>query len=159
MTVKILAGIDRQPLTYSDKIGFDTEDRVLKMFNHFKKKGLIKSAKLALRFSPDDRAGKDMEVCLLTNEKIYIQIAASFHRDDQLKSLRAGIYYLVIHLNDTNEILYQIIRGIILSAYLNHHNEGRQIAIMRKILPMLIQNYQEEKIGFWEWIKTCPIFR
>jgi len=132
-TVRVLRIIDgrmRNPFKKSDKKGFDAEDEVLKQGKYFQKKKIIKTAKLSDRYSPDDKIGRDLIIELFTGKIIYVQITAAYHREDELKARKQGVFYLPVYPWEDSQITKEKLLMIIFYGYLSDLDMGQ----MRKIL-------------------------
>lgn len=159
MALKIICGLTRVPFRSSDTVGFKAEERTVKMLKFFAKKGIIKRANLIERFSSADKDGKDIEALLAGDKLIFFQITASYHEMKEYKSVKNNIYYIHIHPSDPQTLLYRRLRDALFSAYMDLCNEGRQIFLFKKIVPVLTDVSFENMswLGkFKLWLREFP---
>lgn len=123
----IIDGLGRTPFKSSDKKGFDAEDWCLAHALYFKKKKIIKSARLSERFSWEDKMGRDLIIELLTEKIIYIQITATYHREDEIKAREQNVFYLPAYHLEESQITREKLWMIILNAYFPDHEPMTEV--------------------------------
>jgi len=147
----IIDGLSRTPFRNSDRIGFEAEDEILKLAKNFQNKKIIKKVKLFERFSPEDKIGRDFMIELLTGKIIYIQVTATYHREDEVKARKQGIFYLPVYSWEDNRITKEKLRMIILDSYFGDLPLWRLGVILKQL-----SSPEKKPKKFWRfpWKKT-----
>jgi len=114
---KLLADFTKEPLTAKSRRGIEAEEKALNAARYWLKKKIVLEVRQTERFSPEDRAGKDLILTLLDGQELPIQVKDYCNFEAVQKCRENGVFLLTIWDEDDVEIAKKAMLNLIISAY------------------------------------------